>query len=131
MIAAYYEGEMVGLIMLGNAGRFGLTGQIISSLKHRDKATNNALVAKAVEACERLGLESLVYLFWSDGSLSEFKRRCGFERVRVPRYLVPLTWKGRVGLRAGAHRGWSAMVPTPVMGQLKRLRSAWYEPRGK
>jgi hypothetical protein len=49
MIGAYYRDEMIGLIMLGNAGTFGLTGQIISSIKHRDKATNNALVAKAVE----------------------------------------------------------------------------------
>ena len=82
MIGAYYQDQMVGLIMLGNAGRFGLTGQIISSLHHRDKGTNNALVAKAVEVCEKLGLESLVYLFWSEDSLSEFKRRCGFERTR-------------------------------------------------
>ncbi len=43
MIGAYYHDEMIGLIMLGNAGRFGITGQIISSIKHRDKATNNAL----------------------------------------------------------------------------------------
>ena len=130
LIGAYYQDEMVGLIMLGNAGRFGLTGQIISSLKHRDKATNNALVAKAVEVCAKLGLEYLVYLFWSDGSLSEFKRRCGFERVQVPRYFLTLTWKGKIGLRAGAHHGWSAMVPTRVKVPLKRLRSAWYEPRG-
>ena len=41
MIAAYHQGEMIGLIMLGNAGHFGLTGQIISAIKYRDKATNN------------------------------------------------------------------------------------------
>jgi hypothetical protein len=126
MIGAYYKDEMIGLIMLGNAGRFGLTGQIISSLKHRDKATNNALVAKAVEVCEKLGLEYLVYLFWSDDSLSEFKRRCGFERTRVPRYYVPLTLKGRAGLRANAHRGWKGMLPKPVKASLKRLRTSWY-----
>ena len=50
---------MIGLIMLGNAGRFGLTGQIISAIKHRDKATNNLLIAKAVEVCARLGLPYL------------------------------------------------------------------------
>jgi hypothetical protein len=127
MIAAYYQDEMIGLIMLGNAGRFGLTGQIISSLQHRDKQTNNALVAKAVEVCEKLGLEYLVYLFWSDDSLSEFKRRCGFERVRAPRYYVPLTLKGRIGLRTGAHRGWRAMVPSTIKARFKKVRSAWYE----
>jgi Acetyltransferase (GNAT) family len=131
MIGAYYRDEMIGLIMLGNAGSFGLTGQIISSIKHRDKGTNNALVAKAVEACERLGLEHLVYLFWSDDSLSEFKRRCGFEKTRVPRYYVPLTAKGKIGLKIGAQRGWKAMVPKQIKAPLKRLRSSWYESRGE
>ena len=131
MIGAYYGDEMIGLIMLGNAGTFGLTGQIISSLKHRDKQTNNALVAKAVEVCERLGLQHLVYLFWSDDSLSEFKRRVGFEKTLVPRYYVPLTLKGQLGLKVGVQRGWKAMVPKPLKAQLKQLRSSWYQSRGE
>ena len=130
MIGAYYQDQMIGLIMLGNAGRFGLTGQIISSLHHRDKGTNNALVAKAVEVCEKLGLEQLVYLFWSEDSLSEFKRRCGFERTPAPRYFVPLTWKGQAALRIGAHRGWKAIVPPRLKVSLKQLRTSWYEHRG-
>lgn len=129
MIAAYYRDEMIGLIMLGNAGRFGITGQIISSLKHRDKATNNALIAKAVEVCEKAGLEYLVYLFWSEDSLSEFKRRCGFERTPVPRYYVPLTTRGKFGLRIGAHKNWKAMLPAGVKSSLKQLRTSWYESR--
>jgi hypothetical protein len=126
MIGAYFEGEMVGLIMLANAGRFGITGQIISSLKHRDKSPNNALIAKAVEVCARQGLSHLIYLFWSDDSLAEFKRRCGFEPVRVPRYWVPLTWKGRLALATGAHRGWKAMIPPALKARLKALRRRWY-----
>lgn len=127
MIGAYFGGEMIGFIMLGNAGRFGLTGQIISSLKHRDKATTNALVAKAVEICEKRGLDHLVYLFWSDDSLAEFKRRCGFERMKVPRYYVPLTHKGRLALRCGAHRAWKEMIPARIKMPLKRLRKLWNE----
>jgi hypothetical protein len=127
MIGAYYRDEMIGFIMLGNAGRFGLTGQIISSIAHRDKATNNALIAKAVELCEQRGLEYLVYLFWSDDSLSEFKRRCGFEPTKVPRFYVPLTAKGTLGLKLGAHRGWKAMVPPRIKAPLKHLREAWLE----
>jgi hypothetical protein len=129
MIAAYFRDEMIGFIMLGNAGKFGITGQIISSIKHRDKATNNALIAKAVEVCEKLGLDHLVYLFWSDDSLSEFKRRCGFEKTLVPRYYVPLTSRGRLALKVGAQRGWKAMVPKRIRAPLKRLRSSWYESR--
>ena len=45
----------MGFMMLANAGRFGITGQIIASLKHRDKSPNNALIAKAVELCAAAG----------------------------------------------------------------------------
>ncbi|OAI58047.1 hypothetical protein AYO49_05990 [Verrucomicrobiaceae bacterium SCGC AG-212-N21] len=126
MLGAYLNGEMIGFIMLGNAGRFGLTGQIISSLKHRDKATNNALIAKAVEFCAQQGLEYLIYLYWSEDSLAEFKRRCGFEKTRVPRYFVPLTAKGRFAVKCGAHRGWKQMVPARLKSLLKRLRRMWH-----
>lgn len=126
MIGAYFEGEMIGFIMLANAGRFGITGQIISSIKHRDKSPNNALIAKAVEVCAAQQLGWLIYLYWSDDSLAEFKRRCGFERVSVPRYYVPLTWKGRVALKLGAHRGWKGMLPAGLKATLKRLRARWY-----
>lgn len=127
MLGAYFNGEMIGFIMLGNAGSFGITGQIISSVKHRDKGTNNALIAKAVEVCEQAGLQHLVYLFWSEDSLSEFKRRCGFERTLVPRYYVPLTLRGEMALKAGAHKGWKAMVPAGLKSSLKRFRASWYE----
>lgn len=131
MIGAYFQGEMVGFIMLADAGRFGVTGQIISSIKHRDKSPNNALIAKAVEVCEAQNLGYLVYLYWSEDSLAEFKRRCGFERVQVPRYYVPLTRKGRLALACGAHRGWKAMLPAGLKASLKRLRARWYEGRSE
>ena len=127
MIGAYHGGELVGFIMLANAGRFGITGQIISSLKHRDKSPNNALIAKAVEVCAAQGLSYLIYLFWSDDSLAEFKRRCGFEPVRVPRYWVPLTWKGRIALATGLHRGWKSLIPPGLRARLKDWRRRWYE----
>lgn len=131
MIGAYYQDEMIGFVMMGDAGRFGLTGQIISSLHHRDKSTSNALIAKAVEVCEDHSLKSLVYLFWGDDTLAEFKRRCGFEPVRVPRFYVPLSWKGRLALRCGAHRGWKAMLPSGFKASMKRLRSKWNEQRAE
>ena len=112
--------------MMGNAGSYGVTGQIISMVEHRDKFTNYALMAKAVELCETKGLSYLVYLFWNDGSLAEFKRRCGFECVKVPRYFVPLTAKGRAALRLGLHRGWHGLLPKQLKAPLKKLRSKWY-----
>src|SRR5262249_37200537 len=65
LIGAYYRGELIGFVMLANAGRYALTGQIISKIQHRDKSTNNALIAKAVEVCEQKQLPYLVYLYWS------------------------------------------------------------------
>lgn len=125
MIGAFWEGKMIGFIMLGNAGRFGVTGQIISSIAHRDRATNFALIAKAVEVCERRQLGHLVYLMWGENSLTEFKRRCGFERIAVPRYFVPLSAKGRLALKLGVHRGWRALIPPHVKSQVKQWKSAW------
>jgi hypothetical protein len=126
MIGAYYRDELIGFVMMGNAGRYGVTGQIISAIKHRDKSTNNALIAKAVEVCERKKLPYLVYLFWSTDSLGEYKRRCGFEKTRVPRYFVPLTQKGKLALNLGLHRGWKELVPARLKASLKKLRSDWY-----
>jgi hypothetical protein len=131
MIGAYLDGELIGFVMLGNAGKYGLTGGIIASLKHRDKAITNALVAKSVKICEREKLPYLVYFFWSDDSLAEFKRRCGFERTRVPRYFVPLTLKGKLALRLGIHRGWKTAIPSGIRSRLKKWRRAWNESRGE
>ena len=126
MIAAHYQGEMIGFMMLGIAGKYALTGQIISGIRHRDKSTNNALIAKAVEVCAAQNLPYLVYLFWSDDSLAEFKRRCGFEKVSVPRYYIPLSSLGAVALKTGMHRGWKAMLPKRLKDALKRARGKWY-----
>jgi hypothetical protein len=131
MIGAYYGGEMIGFIMLGNAGRYGVTGQIISKLKHRDKVTNNALIGAAVELCAQKGLPYLVYLHWTGDSLAEFKRRCGFEETKIPRYFVPLTQKGRIALKLGLHRGWKAALPSQIKNPLKKLRRSWYDLKNK
>jgi hypothetical protein len=125
MIGAYLDDELVGFMMIGNAGRFGLVGQLMSSIRHRDKAPNNALIAKAVESCADLGLPSLIYLYWSEDSLAEFKRRCGFQKVRIPRYYVPLTSVGSLALKTGVHRGVRAMVPAGIKSMYKRARARW------
>jgi hypothetical protein len=127
LIGAYLGEEMIAFMMLANAGPFALTGQIIASLKHRDKAPNNALVAKAVEICAEAGVPHLVYFFWGDDSLAEFKRRCGFEPVQVPRYFVTLSPLGRLALATGAHRGWKTMIPAETRGRLKAIRRRWHE----
>jgi hypothetical protein len=125
MIGAYYEGELIGFVMLGNAGNYGVIGQIISKIKHRDKAPNNALIAKAVEVCEKRGFAYLVYTDWNNSSLVDFKRHSGFEEIKLPRYFAPLTRKGTLALKLGVHRGWREAVPKQIRDPLKRLRKFW------
>jgi hypothetical protein len=126
LLGAYVGEELVGFMMIGLAGKYAVTGQIISMLKHRDKAPTNVLVAKAVEVCAREKIPYLVYLHWGTGSLSEFKRRIGFERIALPRYYVPLTARGRMALKLGLHNGIVPLLPDPTVVRLKRLRDAWY-----
>src|SRR5438445_959000 len=125
LIGEYCGEEMVGFEMLGNAGKYGLLGQFISKLQHRDKAINNALIAHTVRTCERQKLPCLVYGYWGASSLSDFKHNSGFAEMRVPRYFVPLTAKGKVALKLRLHRGWKAALPDEIKNPLKRLRKFW------
>lgn len=127
LLGAYYRDELVGFVMLGKTAAFADLGQIISKVEHRDKAVTNALIAKAVEVCCARGIGHLVYAFWTDDSLGEFKRQSGFREVKLPRYYVPLTLKGRLALRTGAHRGLKELLPAGLTSSLKRVRRAWYE----
>jgi hypothetical protein len=127
VIGAYYNKELIGFMMVADAGSFALTGQILSKIAHRDKATNNALIAKAVEVCEKKNFPYLVYLHWGTDSFAEFKRRCGFERTLVPRYYIPLTVKAKAALRIGMHHGVKGILPESLKKRLKTLRTAWLE----
>lgn len=126
LIGAYVNDELIGFMMIGQAGRYAVTGQIISMISHRDKGPTNSLVAKAVEVCAREKIPYLVYLHWAAGSLSEFKRRNGFEKTRLPRYYVPLTAKGKMALRMGVHKGVIPLLPPTAVAKLKRGREVWY-----
>jgi hypothetical protein len=125
LLGAYCQDELIGFVMLGDAKRYGILGQIISKIQHRDKSPNNALIAKAVELCERKRLPYLVYAYWGDGSLADFKRHNGFVETRLPRYYVPLTRKGQLAMSAGLHRGWKNLLPARLKDRLKSLRSRW------
>src|SRR6266550_1720776 len=126
IFGAYLGEELVGFIMLANAGKCAFLGQIISKIAHRDLAPTNALLAKAVERCAEKGFQYLVYALWLDDGLGDFKRSNGFQRFDVPRYFVPLTKRGKLALKLGLHRGWREAVPKPLKKSLKNLRKRWY-----
>jgi hypothetical protein len=126
LIGAYLDDDLIGFIMLADAGRFAMLGQIISMVRHRDKSPNNALIAKAVEVCAERKIPSLVYAMWARGSLGEFKRHNGFMRIDLPRYYVPLTRKGRFALAIGLHRHPIDRIPETLVPFLRDLRTRFY-----
>jgi len=113
--------------MLGYEGKYAVPGQILSMVKHRDKALTNALIAKAVEICDEKQISYLIYFYWGDGAFAEFKRRNGFQKIAVPRYYVPLTLKGQILLKLHLHRGALGVIPEKMKTSLKGLRNKLYE----
>lgn len=126
LLGAYYEGDLIGFMFLANAGKFALLTQLISKTEHRDKATDNALIAKAVEVCQIKKIPFFIFLNWGNGSLTEFKRRNGFKKVIVPRYYIPLTKWGKIVLTLHIHRGLVGVLPDTILARLKNLRRDFY-----
>jgi hypothetical protein len=126
MIGAYFNNELIGFIMLANAGKYAITTQIISKVRHRDKAPNNALIAKAVETCEKKGIPYLVYAKWPRGTLADFKRNNGFTKINLPRYYIPLSIKGALALKLRIHHGFAGILPERFVLRLIDLRMKWY-----
>jgi len=128
-LGAYFQSELIGFIRLTYVDKTANVIQILCKKKHFDKRPANALIAKAVEVCEQQGISHLIYCnyVYNDpkSSLTEFKRRNGFEKVLVPRYYVPLTLKGTVALRMGFHRRLVERIPKFLVTHLLKIRSMW------
>lgn len=130
---AFWEGNLIGyakLVSDEGQRQAGLM-QIVSMIRHRDKAPTNALIAQAVRSCAERGIPYLVYGKFSYGkklrdSLVDFKRHNGFQRIELPRYYVPLTLAGRWVLRLGLHHRLADHVPEPMLAELRKLRRFWY-----
>ena len=112
-------------------GRFGTLLLLITKSSHQDKRPANALVAKAIQRCDEKGLSYMVYGKFRYGnqpktSLMEFKMRHGFKEVLVPRFYVPLTLKGALGMKLRLHRDRVDILPRSVIAIGRRLRAEWY-----
>lgn len=130
-IAAYFGSELAGFIKLVYVGGYASIMQILSMEKHRDKKLTNALIAKAVElACQKPASHLLyckyVYHKGHHDALAEFKRRNGFEHIRIPRYYVPLTLKGRIAVAMNLHLGITELLPRKLTVALLKARSFYY-----
>ena len=135
-IGAFFEGNLIGFVKLvadEDRSQAGLM-QIVSMIRHRDKAPTNALIAQSVRSCAERGISYLWYAQMSYGtkqrdSLADFKRHNGFQKIELPRYYVPLTVAGRMAFRLGLHHSMADWIPEPVVAAYRRIRKQWYARR--
>jgi hypothetical protein len=131
-IGAYHGNELIGFIKLVYLGNIASILHIVSKNAHYDKRPTNALIAKAVEICSQKGISYLLYGHYVYGRktsspLIEFKKRNGFEEVRVPRYYIPLTFWGRIVVALRLHRGLLGLLPSAVVNVMVDLRSRYFD----
>ncbi|HXZ39884.1 MAG TPA: hypothetical protein VEG68_04025 [Terriglobales bacterium] len=131
-LGAFYEDKLIGFVKLvaDETGTQAGLMNIVSMIQHRDKAPTNALVAESVRYCANRGISYLVYSNFAYGkkqrdSLSDFKERNAFQRIDVPRYYVPLTPLGKVGLSLGLHHRLVDYFPEPLAARLRKIRNNW------
>jgi len=125
-IGAYYNEELIGFIKLAYANQYAVPFGMVSKLQHRDKAPQNALIAKAIEECALKKIDYFLYGKWTIGSLGDFKRHNGCELVRLPKYYVPLTMKGKIALKLRLHHGLLDLLPESFKKVLQDIRTKYY-----
>lgn len=137
-LGAYKGDELVGFMKIIRLGGTWSMLHILGKNAHIDARPVNALIAESVALCGRSGVSHLIYGSYeygrkADSSLTEFKRRNGFEKILVPRYYVPLTLGGRLILKLGLHRGLIGLLPPALISAALRARArclSWFSRRG-
>jgi hypothetical protein len=129
-IGAYLGEELIGFLKMVYVDDTATIFHIISMDEHYDKRPQNALIAKAAEVCEQKRISHLIYGKFIYGnkrrsSLVEFKRRNGFQQVNFPRYYISLTPLGALFVRLRLYRGFTGLVPEPILYAILGCR-AWY-----
>jgi hypothetical protein len=128
-VTAYCGTKLIGFIKLLFADRYAMMTLILDKMDHRDKAPMNGMIAKAVEICATREVPYIVYMMWRRAGHGEFQESNGFERIQIPEYFVPLTFKGTMTLRLGLHRGLRGCIPENMMVRLLAVRAKWYARR--
>ena len=128
-IGAFVGDELIGFLKMVYVGSYAKTMYVITNDRHFRLRPANALIAKAVEVCAAKGIRYFNYGQYeypgkANSSLTTFKARHGFRRFDFPKYYVPLTFKGRVYIYFGLHRGFRRLLPNRVLSGLLAARSA-------
>ena len=130
-ICAYVGSELVGFLKVVHRGEVASIINLIAKSSHNDKRPANALLAKAAELCEANGVSYLTYGNFNYGNktdtpIREFKVRNGFEEILMPKYYVPLTAWGALGMKLNLHRGHLGILPQGVLKMGISVRAKWY-----
>jgi len=130
-IGVYYQNELIGFAKLVYDENFASLMQIISMIKHRDKAPTNRLIAKSVEVCAQHNIPYLIYSKFSYGkkqrdTLSDFKETNGFLKIDIPSYYIPLSLKGEIALKLKLHHNILEILPYGLILFLRNIREKWY-----
>jgi hypothetical protein len=131
-ICAYHGDEMIGFLHLVYRRGIASILNLTTKPSHFDKRPANSLLAEAVRVCETKGISYITYGLYNygnkrDSPLREFKIRCGFDEILVPRFFVPLTWWGAICVKAKLHRGLIGILPPPAITAGLRIRTLWYK----
>jgi len=134
-ICAHHGTELIGVLKIVYRGDIASILQLLVKLRHQDKRPANALLAKAMEICEKKGISCVTYGKFNYGnkgedSLTEFKIRHGFQEVLVPRYYLPLTLKGAIWRRLRLYRGLLGILPGGIISMGLKVRSSCNDFRG-
>lgn len=121
-IGAYYQSELIGFMKLFEGNKVLRTVHIIAKISHRDKPVMDALISRAVEICEQKKFAYLHYGSWTGGGLGDFRIKHGFKRFEVPRYFVPLTFRGKLALKLNLHYELRERLPEKWTEKLLALR---------
>lgn len=129
-LGAYYSGQLVGFMKFVYVGDVARIMQILCLRAHQDKRPMTALIVAAAEICNKKRIKYLIYGKFTYGKkensgITEFKRRHRFKKVEFPRYYIPLTVRGQIGLRLGLHKSFTSLCPWPFLCFLLRVRAWW------
>lgn len=127
-LGAFYGEELIGFLRLVYQGDVASVMQLLSMKTHYDKRPSNALLARAVELClekhkKFLVYGQYVYGDYIDNPLTEFKRRNGFEKIPMPVYYVPLTFRGRLAIKLHVHAGIEKLIPKGLKDLARSMRA--------
>lgn len=131
IFCAHVGDELVGVLKVMYRGELASVLKLQSKSSHYDKRPSNALIAAAVEQCDKKGISFITYGKYRYGnqektSLMTFKSHNGFDEVLVPRFHVPLTATGRLGIALGLHRGITGIAPKSAVAFVRSVRAQWH-----